>query len=104
MSSTAQVSPAQYKKLSALVYKESGIVLNEKKYELLTARLAKRMRVTRFSSVSEYLSFMNTDEGEFINFIDAITTNHTFFFRENSHSEFIIKTLDKSKPLRIWSA
>ena len=104
MTSTAPVSPAQYKKLSALVYKESGIVLNEKKYELLTARLAKRMRVTKLSSVSEYLRFMNTDEGEFINFIDAITTTHTFFFRENSHSEFIIKTLDKSKPLRIWSA
>ncbi|MCK5541195.1 MAG: protein-glutamate O-methyltransferase CheR [Desulfobacterales bacterium] len=104
MTSTTKVSPAQYKKLSALVYKETGIVLNEKKFELLTARLAKRMRVTKISSVPDYLSFMNTDENEFINFIDAITTNHTFFFRENSHCEYIVKTLDKSKPLKIWSA
>ena len=104
MTSNTQVSPAQYKKLSALVYKESGIVLNEKKYELLTARLAKRMRITKLSSVSKYISFMNDDKDEFINFIDAITTNHTFFFRENSHCEYIVKTLDKSKPLKIWSA
>lgn len=102
--SNSKVSPSQYKKLSALVYKESGIVLNDKKYELLTARLAKRMRVTKISSISEYLKLMNTDEDEFINFIDAITTNHTYFFRENNHCEYIIKTLDKSKTLKIWSA
>lgn len=104
MTSSSHVTPKQYKKLSALVYKESGIVLNEKKYELLTARLAKRMRVTKTTSVPEYLRLMNNDENEFINFIDAITTNHTFFFRENSHCEYIVKTLDNRKPLKIWSA
>ena len=104
MTSSTKVTTKQFKKLSALVYKESGIVLNEKKYELLTARLAKRMRVTRIPSVSEYLRLMNNSEDEFINFIDAITTNHTFFFRENSHCEYIVKTLDNSKPLKIWSA
>ncbi len=100
----AQVSKVQYKKLSAIVYRESGIVLNDKKYELLTARLAKRMRVTKVSSVSDYIRLMKNNEEEFINFIDAITTNHTFFFRENSHCEFIVKKLDKSKHLKIWSA
>ncbi|MCK5313380.1 MAG: protein-glutamate O-methyltransferase CheR [Desulfobacteraceae bacterium] len=104
MASYSKVTPEQFKKLSALVYKESGIVLNEKKYELLTARLAKRMRVTKIASVPEYLRLMNNDENEFINFIDAITTNHTFFFRENIHCEYIVKTFDKSKPLKIWSA
>ncbi len=104
MSSSAQVSPAQYKKLSEIVYKESGIVLNEKKYELLTARIAKRIRITKIPTVSEYLKFMNSNEDEFINFIDAITTNHTFFYRENSHCEFLVKTLKKNIPLRIWSA
>ncbi|MCP3899497.1 MAG: protein-glutamate O-methyltransferase CheR [Desulfobacteraceae bacterium] len=104
MTLNSKVSSSQYKKLSELVYKESGIVLNDKKYELLTARLAKRMRVTKTSSVSNYLKLMNSNEDEFINFIDAITTNHTFFFRENSHCEFLIKTLSKNKPLKIWSA
>ncbi len=104
MTSTAQVSPSQYKELSAIVYKESGIVLNEKKYELLTARIAKRIRITKIPTVSEYLKFMNSNEDEFINFIDAITTNHTFFYRENSHCEFIVKTLNKNTSLRIWSA
>lgn len=104
MISNSKVSASQYKKLSDLVYKESGIVLNEKKFELLTARLAKRMRVTKISSISEYIRFMNNDENELISFIDTITTNHTFFFRENSHCEFIVKTLDKNKALKIWCA
>jgi chemotaxis protein methyltransferase CheR len=104
MASNTQVSPEQYKKLSTLVYKESGIVLNEKKFELLTARLAKRMRLTKIATVTEYLKHMHNDKNEFVDFIDAITTNHTFFFRENSHCEFIVKNLDKSKPLKIWSA
>ncbi len=104
MNSDARVNPAQYKKISALVYRESGIVLNDRKYELLAARLAKRMRFTKLSSVSEYLKLINSDKAEFTNFIDAITTNHTFFFRENQHCEFILKTFDKDKFLKIWSA
>ena len=99
-----KLSPEQHQKLSRIVYKESGIVLNEKKYTLLVARLAKRMRMTKISSVSDYISLMSNDKDEFTEFIDATTTNHTFFFRENKHCEYIIKTLDKTKPLKIWSA
>ncbi len=94
----------QYKKLSGLVYKESGIVLNEKKYNLLSARLAKRMRATCTDSVSDYIGLILKNRDEFNKFIDAVTTNHTFFFRENKHCEFILKTFDNIKPLKIWCA
>ena len=99
-----KLSPEQHQKLSRIVYKESGIVLNEKKYNLLVARLAKRMRIKKISRVSDYIRLISTSPDEFIEFIDATTTNHTYFFRENKHCEFIIKTMDNTKPLKIWSA
>jgi len=104
MVSETKLTPEQHQKLSRIVYKESGVVLDEKKYSLLVARLAKRMRIKKIPSVSEYISLISSDQGEFNEFIDATTTNHTFFFRENKHCEYLIKTLDNRKPLKIWSA
>lgn len=104
MAPETKLSKEQHQKLSRIVYKESGIVLNEKKYTLLVARLAKRMRITKISSVSDYISLMSNDKDEFNEFIDATTTNHTFFFRENKHCEYLINKLDRAKPLKIWSA
>ncbi len=104
MVSETKLSPAQHQKLSRIVYKESGIVLDEKKYTLLVARLAKRMRLTGTQSVSDYIRLISSSPDEFTEFIDATTTNHTYFFRENKHCEYMIKTLDSAKPLKIWSA
>ncbi len=104
MASETRLSPEQHQKLSRIVYKETGIVLDGKKYNLLVARLSKRMRKKAISSVSDYINLMSNDRDEFNEFIDATTTNHTFFFRENKHCEYIINTLDSKKPLKIWSA
>jgi len=104
MISETKLSREQHQKLSRIVYRETGIVLNEKKYSLLVARLSKRMRIKKISSVLDYIQLISTDQKEFTEFIDATTTNHTFFFRENKHCEYIIKALEKTKPLKIWSA
>ena len=87
-----------------MVYNESGICLPESKMGLLKARIAKRLRVLHINSANEYISLIRHDGREFKNFIDAMTTNHTFFFRENGHCEFILRHVDKSKRLTIWSA
>ncbi|MCP3875416.1 MAG: methyltransferase domain-containing protein [Desulfobacteraceae bacterium] len=99
-----KINAAQHQKLSRIVYKESGIVLDEKKRNLLVARIAKRMRLTGISTVSDYIRRISNSQDEFNEFIDATTTNHTFFFRENKHCEYLIKTLDRKKTLKIWSA
>ena len=94
----------QFKQLASLVYNESGIHLSENKVSLLQARLAKRLRATRIGSITEYIGHIADNPEEYVNFIDGVTTNHTYFFRENKHCEFILKTMDKSTPLKIWSA
>lgn len=98
------VTPSQFRELSRLVYTVSGICLPETKLGLLKARIAKRMRVLHIDTANEYISLMRRDGVEFRNFIDAMTTNHTFFFRENGHFEFILRHVDTSRHLDIWSA
>jgi chemotaxis protein methyltransferase CheR len=104
MTTSADITPSQLKTLSKLIYSESGIVIGEKKLALLRARLAKRMRLTQKQAVSDYMKLLDRDQTEFLHFIDAITTNHTFFFRENRHCEYLISQLNPAVPVKIWCA
>lgn len=66
-----------------LVYKQCGIKLNGNKRDLLNARLGKRLRRLNVSP-GQYLRIIRSDTRELGRFVDAISTNHTFFFRESS--------------------
>lgn len=99
----------EYSELSELVYKTSGILLHQGKRELLKAKMAKRMRSTHISTARDYIKRIHSDPDEFIQFIDAVTTNHTFFFRENKGFEYLLENIiphyaDSRKALKIWSA
>ena len=98
------ISDKQFRSLVKIVHQVSGISLNESKRNLLKARIAKRLRATRINSISIYLDLIEHDKEEFNNFIDGITTNHTYFFRENKHCEYLVKHLDRSRHVKIWSA
>ncbi len=104
MAPNIKMTKEQYLQLAKIVYRESGVVLNEKKYHFLEAMLSKRVRLSGVSSVSDYIELILSNPGEFDRFIDATTTNHTFFFRENKHCEFIVNTIPNDRPLKIWSA
>lgn len=67
------------------MYRACGINLHEGKESLLTARLSKRMHRIGIHSAEEYLRLLESDGRERIDFLDAISTNHTFFFRESHH-------------------
>lgn len=98
------ITDSQFKSLSNTVYKVCGINLTDSKKNLLKARIAKRLRVTKKTSITDYIRMIESDPDEFKHFIDGITTNHTYFFRENKHCEFILRTIPPSRPLKIWSA
>ena len=102
------LSRKQYQDLKQLVYQASGINLHEGKLELLKSKLAKRMRFTG-KSFKEYLSFLAANEREVIEFIDTVTTNHSFFFRENNSIAQILRDFDarpdkKKHGFKIWCA
>lgn len=89
----------QFKRFSDLVYCQCGIHLHDGKKQLLSARLAKRLRQTKIDSIDGYLKRLENDPQELIDFLDVITTNHTYFFRESQHFEIL-----DNGPATIWSA
>ena len=104
-----------FRYISQVVGERVGIELPNSKRELIYGRLAKRLRKLGIKSFKEYCERLEQgDEEEFTNFINAITTNVTSFFRENHHFEFLKNKLlpdliKKQKNslyprLRIWSA
>ncbi len=94
-----KLTEKQFKTFCELVYREAGINLTPEKRELLNARLAKRLRVLGDLPAAEYLALVQRDGDELLRFLDAISTNHTYFFRESRS----FKYLDASRP-GIWCA
>ncbi|MCW8929876.1 MAG: protein-glutamate O-methyltransferase CheR [Gammaproteobacteria bacterium] len=106
-----QLSDQEFNKLRQLIHKKAGISMSDAKRSLVAGRLRKRLVALDLSSYDEYITFLKKDEqagtGEIQRFIDLLTTNETWFFREERHFEFLknhIKALPISKEVKIWSA
>lgn len=96
-----------------VVYDRSGIALHEGKRALVAARLQKRLRQGGFAGFRDYVRCLQHDPtgDEVLALLDAIATNHTFFFREPQHFTFLADTVlpplcdrrDRG-PILGWSA
>ncbi len=87
-----QLSDAEFKKFSDLIYQHVGIFMKLEKKELLNARLGKRLRACQLDSFQEYFEFISRPDQqhqEFVKFLDSVSTNFTSFFREVSHFEYL---------------
>jgi chemotaxis protein methyltransferase CheR len=93
-----KLTTRQFKKYCDIVYNESGINLTEEKRELLNARISKRLRKLSIQP-DRYLDVIQTDSQEMNNFLDAVSTNHTFFFRESKSFKYLEKGCNS-----IWCA
>ena len=85
---SAMVTDAQFKKFCQIVYREAGIHLTDEKRALLNARLAKRLRQKKIDA-ADYLKLIQSDADELKHFLDAISTNHTYFFREANSFRYL---------------
>lgn len=112
---TPDISTEAYDALVGLVYRHSRIHLGEEKQSLIVSRLAKRLRHLRLDSFDEYCALLESPRGadELGQMVDLISTNHTQFFREMDHFDFLTTTIlpewtarlqGKAQPLRVWSA
>ncbi len=103
-----------FRQLAALVSERTGIVLAEHKRQMVYSRLARRLRSLRLKCFADYRALLASPEGddETVNFVNAITTNLTSFFREGHHFEHLrkevfepmLKRPASERRLRIWSA
>jgi chemotaxis protein methyltransferase CheR len=108
-----QFSDACFERIRQFVSEHTGIVLTDKKKDMVYGRLSKRIRKGGFGSFEAFCDVLESgDENEQDFMINAITTNLTAFFRENHHFEYLANTvipelIEKKKHikrLRIWSA
>jgi len=72
---------------------------------LVQSRLYKRLLFYKVKSFSEYLRIIQIDHKEKMEMLNLITTNETYFFREESHYNFLVKHLHQHHgKFRLWSA
>jgi chemotaxis protein methyltransferase CheR len=106
-----ELSDRDLSTIARLVYDACGINLHEGKRALVAARLQKRLRHGGFRSFGQYIRHVKRDKSgtELTALLDAIATNHTSFFREPRHFDFLADTvlpplLERSGTIGIWSA
>jgi chemotaxis protein methyltransferase CheR len=90
-----EISDRELKAVCELVYEKSGITLHAGKRALVMARLQKRVKQGGFGSFARYLEHVKRDASgdELTALLDAIATNHTSFFREPKHFDFLRDTV-----------
>lgn len=100
------MSADDFDRVCRLIRSEAGIALNPNKQTMVYSRLARRLRATGKRSFADYLDWLEGDSGaEKQDFVNALTTNLTSFFREAHHFPILEKHLAslRAKPrINIW--
>ncbi len=108
---------AQFERFLTLIYRVAGISIPKTKRVLVSNRLRRRLTATGIADFAAYYAFLVSPSGakEMPFFLDEITTNETYFFRDPHQyawfaDEFLKDMLDQAqrrlrpKRLRVWSA
>ena len=105
-----ELSLETFRKFSNFIYRETGIVMKDAKKALLANRLRRRLKELKLPSFEAYWEVINhssyREEQE--HFLDAISTNETYFQRGTSHFKILVNhvlpQLRYKTELSIWSA
>ena len=88
---------------------EFGLELGKGKEQLVASRLGKLMRKLGFTAFRDFYQHVQGDRtgDALVELIDVLTTNHTSFFREQAHFDFLVQRIFPEYkghgPMRIWS-
>ncbi len=97
---------ADFDRVQHMIYKRAGISLHDGKHAMVYSRLSRRLRETGYQSFCDYLGWLESSESpEWQEFVNALTTNLTSFFREQHHFEIFTKLLQSKPdgtPWRVW--
>ncbi len=106
------ISSRDYDSFRTFLEEACGIVLGDNKHYLVASRLNRLLKELELVSVGELIEAMQKQPRSGIRerIIDAMTTNETFWFRDNHPyallKELVIPEIAKKRQnqLRIWSA
>ncbi|WP_163931713.1 protein-glutamate O-methyltransferase CheR [Paraferrimonas sp. SM1919] len=105
-------SDKEFLRVKELLLANTGITLNNSKKNLVYNRLVTRLRATKIDDFTTYINLVSdTNSSEMPYFINALTTNLTYFYREQYHFEMLraqliamIRAKQLDYPIRVWSA
>ncbi|MFN7132192.1 MAG: CheR family methyltransferase [Myxococcales bacterium] len=104
----------EFRLLSELIYAHCGIVFRDDMRYLLERRLAGRLRALGLADFTNYYRHLRFDPGrraELEAAVDALTTNETYFFRDETQLRAfseellpLVASQRRQRRLRVWSA
>lgn len=105
-------SAADFDAISQIAYTQAGIVLPQGKAMLVYSRLAPLVREAACQTFANYVARLHRDPVEQARAVAALTTNHTFFYREPHHFEHfasvvrpgLMDRVSRGGSARLWSA
>ncbi len=107
------ISDNDFRRLVTFVQSTYGIDLSQKR-QLITGRLSVTIKQLGYSNFSDFVEHLlkTRDEKEITLLLNKLTTNYTFFMREQDHLDYfrdkiipdIVRRHEKDKSLAIWSA
>ncbi|NKE47755.1 protein-glutamate O-methyltransferase CheR [Roseomonas frigidaquae] len=108
---SASLSAAELQRLSAFLYRQTGMLFGETKRYYIERRLADRYAATGISDFATYFGRLRTDAAERETLVNAFTINETYFYREEhqlaclsrSLLPELITTRQPGDKIRIWS-
>lgn len=110
-----ELSRESFQHFADYITRELGIRMPEAKMSMLKSRLLRRLRALGLGSLEDYQRLLfsgGAGATELSDFIDAVTTNKTDFFREPTHFEYLTATAlpeldpgaDRPWPFKLWCA
>ncbi|MDR1000824.1 MAG: protein-glutamate O-methyltransferase [Clostridiales bacterium] len=108
------ISDAEFERIRTYIKQKLGISLSDGKKSLIYSRLRSIIKEKDMTNFTEYFNYLIKDKsGEGITqFIDKVTTNHTYFMREPEHFDYlktvvlpyILGSQKIARELRLWCA
>ena len=102
-------SPADFERVRSMIYQHAGISLNPNKQTMVYSRLSRRLRAVGMNSFKVYLDALEAgaaDSAEWQEFVNALTTNLTSFYRESHHfpilAELVQRAAAQSSSINVW--
>jgi chemotaxis protein methyltransferase CheR len=112
VSEFAALSEEEFRRLCDFLYRRTGMVFTEAKRYYVERRVVERMVAMRATSFASYFARLRSDfEGEVEQFVNALTVNETYFYREDHQLRCLtndlladrVRNRPPGQPIRIWS-
>jgi chemotaxis protein methyltransferase CheR len=109
-----EITDAEFERIRGFIKQKLGISLSNEKKSLIHSRLGATIQEKGFDNFSQYFDYLSQDKtgDAIIQFVDKVTTNHTYFMRETDHFDYFRDTVlpyiyeahSQNNDLRLWCA